>query len=124
MYSTNSGPPGARLKNLGRPVVALGLTPNNPNRLYASMVNSSTGGVYRTVNLSSGTSSTWTKLAAPPRTQGHAYNIYVLNDGTIVASYSARITTDFQPSSGIFVSTNDGAAWLDRSASGMQYSTT
>jgi hypothetical protein len=46
-----------------------------------------------------------------------------LNDGTLVASYSARITTDFQPSSGVFVSTNDGSAWLDRSATGMQYYT-
>jgi hypothetical protein len=123
LYSTNSGMNWLTFKNLGRPIVALALDPNNPNRLYASMVNSSTGGVYRTVNLSSGTSSTWTKLAVPPRTQGHAYNIFVLNDGTIVASYSARITTDFQPSSGVFVSTNDGAAWLDRSASGMQYYT-
>src|SRR5207247_1966626 len=71
-----------------------------------------------------GTSATWTKLAAPPRTQGHAYNIYVLNDGTLVASYSARIAAnDFQPSSGVFVSTNDGTNWVDRSASGMQYYT-
>src|SRR5262249_39771588 len=97
---------------------------NNPVRLYASMVNSTNGGIYRTLNLNAGTGSTWTKLAIPPRTQGHAYNIAVLNDGTIVASYSARIAANnFQPSSGVFVSTNDGAAWLDRSAAGMQYYT-
>src|SRR5882724_8469558 len=86
MYSTNLGATWATFKNLGRPIVALALDPNNLNRLYASMVNSSTGGIYRTVNLSAGTSATWTKLGTPPRTEGHAYNIYVLNDGTLVAS--------------------------------------
>ena len=88
------------------------------------MVNSTNGGIYRTTNLNAGTSSTWTKLTVPPRTQGHAYNIYVLNDGTLVASYSARIaSSNFQPSSGVFVSTDDGVSWADRSASGMQYYT-
>ena len=124
LYSTNQGMTWATFKNLGRPIVALALDPNNPNRLYASMVNSSTGGVYRTVNLNAGTSSTWTKLATPPRTQGHAYNIYVLNDGTLVATYSARIAaSDFQPSSGVFVSTTDGSSWVDRTAAGMTYYT-
>jgi photosystem II stability/assembly factor-like uncharacterized protein len=123
MYSTNSGATWTRLKNLGRPVVGLALDPNNLDRLYAAMVNSATGGIYRTVNLDAGTASTWTKLAVPPRTQGHPYNIAVLNDGTLVTTYSARITSDFQPSSGVFVSTDDGASWLDRSAAGMQYYT-
>jgi hypothetical protein len=88
------------------------------------MVNSSTGGIYRTINLSAGVASTWTRLAVPPRTQGHPCNIVVLNDGTLVASYSARIAaSDFQPSSGVFVSTTDGASWIDRTAAGMQYYT-
>ncbi|HXU75658.1 MAG TPA: hypothetical protein VN794_03775, partial [Methylomirabilota bacterium] len=124
MYSTNQGATWAIFKDLGKPVVCLALDPNNPNRLYATVVNSSIGGVYRTVNLNAGTASTWTKLAIPPRTQAHPYNIFVLNDGTLVATYSARIASSaFQPSSGVFVSTNDGGGWLDRSASGMQYYT-
>jgi photosystem II stability/assembly factor-like uncharacterized protein len=124
MYSTNQGFTWATFKNLGKPIVALALDPNNANRLYASMVNSTNGGIYRTVNLNAGTSATWTKLGTPPRAQGHAYNIYVLNDGTLVASYSARIaSSDFQPSSGVFVSMNDGTNWVDRSATGMQYYT-
>jgi hypothetical protein len=121
LYSTNAGATWATLKNLGRPIVALALDPNNPNRLYASMVNSASGGVYRTTNLNAGTSATWSKLAVPPRAMGHPYNIRVLNDGTIVATYSARIVSnDFQKSSGVFVSTNDGASWLDRSSASLQ----
>jgi hypothetical protein len=124
LYSTNLGFTWNTFKNLGKPIVALALDPNNPARMYASMVNSTNGGIYRTLNLDAGTSSTWTKLAVPPGTQGHAYNIYVLNDGTLVASYSARIATnDFQPSSGVFVSTTDGASWVSRSAAGMLYYT-
>jgi photosystem II stability/assembly factor-like uncharacterized protein len=124
LYSASQGATWARLKNLGRPVVGLALDPNDYNRLYATMVNSTTGGIYRTLNLDAGVSSTWTRLATPPRTQGHPYNIVVLNDGTLVATYSARIaSSDFQPSSGVFVSTTDGASWVDRSAAGMQYYT-
>jgi hypothetical protein len=124
LYSTNSGFTWFTNKNLGKPIVALALDPNNLNRLYASMVNSTNGGIYRTVNLSAGTLATWARLANPPRTVGHAYNIVVLNDGTLVASYSAHIATnDFQPRSGVFVSVNDGASWLDRTANGMMYYT-
>ena len=124
MYSSDQGATWARLKNLGKPVIGLALDPGHPNRLYAAMVNSGSGGIYRTVNLDAGVSSTWTKLAPPSRTQGHPYNIIVLDDGTLVASYSARIASgDFQPSSGVFVSTTEGASWVDRSASGMRYYT-
>ena len=124
MYSTNSGVNWQRFKNLGKPVVALALDPANPNRLYASMVNSVSGGIFRTTNLGSGTNATWTKLPAPARTQGHPYVIRILSDGTIVCSYSARIASgNFQQSSGVFVSTDDGGSWQDRSAAGMMYYT-
>ncbi|MCX6928193.1 MAG: hypothetical protein NT154_34035, partial [Verrucomicrobia bacterium] len=122
MYSADKGATWATLKKLGRPIVSLALDPNNPVRMYAGMVNSSTGGVYRTSNLDAGVGSSWTRLAVPPRTQGHPYNIAVLNDGTLVATYSARIASSaFQPSSGVFVSTTDGASWVDRSDTRMQY---
>jgi hypothetical protein len=124
MYSADQGSTWAMFNNLGKPVVRLALDPSNPTRLYAAMVNSTNGGIYRTINLNAGVGSTWTKLAVPPRTQGHPFNILVLNDGTLVATYSARIaSSDFQPSSGVFVSTTDGASWVDRSAASMQYYT-
>lgn len=124
LYSADRGTTWATFKNLGKPVIALALDPNNLNRLYAAVVNSTNGGIYRTVNLNQGTSSTWTRLAIPPRTQGHPASITVLNDGTLVASYSARIaSSDFQPSAGVFVSTTDGASWVDRTANGMRYYT-
>lgn len=123
LFSTNKGLTWATLKNLSRPVVGLARDPTNANVFYATMVNSASGGVYRTTNLSAGTGSTWTKLASPPRTEGHPYNIHVLNDGTLVCSYSARISGNFTASAGVFVSTNGGAAWLDRTAAGMMYYT-
>ncbi len=124
MYSANLGATWSTLKSLGKPVVGLALDPNNPNRLYAAVVNSTNGGIYRTANLNAGTGSTWNRLAIPPRTQGHPYNVMILNDGTLVATYSARIATnDFQPSSGVFTSTTDGASWNDRTATGMRYYT-
>jgi photosystem II stability/assembly factor-like uncharacterized protein len=124
LYSTNKGATWQTFKNLGRPIVALALDSNNHNRLYASMVNSTSGGIYRTTNLGAGTGSAWSKLPNPPRTQGHPYVIRILNDGTIVCSYSARIASgNFQASSGVFVSTDDGASWQDRTAAGMMYYT-
>jgi hypothetical protein len=46
----------------------------------------------------------------------------VLNDGTLVASYSGRRAGGvFTQSSGVFVSTNGGTSWLDRSHANMTY---
>ncbi len=123
IVSTNNGLNWQTLHGFGRPVVSLAFDPNNLDRLYASVVHSGSGGIYRTVNLSAGAGATWTKLASPPRTEGHPYLIHVLNDGTLVCSYSARIASDFTDSSGVFVSTNEGAGWIDRTAPGMRYYT-
>ena len=124
MMSADGGLTWGRLRNLGKPVVGLALDPRNPARLYAAMVNSTSGGIYRTTNLDAGTAAGWTRLAAPPRTQGHPCLIQVLDDGTLVAAYSARINGGgFQPSSGVFVSTDEGVTWADRTAAGMKYYT-
>lgn len=121
LYSTNNGANWQSLENFGRPVISLALDPNNMNRMYASVIHSSTGGIYVSSDIQNGGASVWTKLTNPPRTEGHPFNIKVLNDGTLLCSYSGRRTTVFTASSGIFISTNSGTSWIDRSASGMLY---
>ena len=122
LYSMDKGKTWHSLGSpVNKPTLGLALDPTNPDRLYATVANSSVGGVYVCQNISAGSGATWTKLAIPPRTEGHAFNISVLNDGSIVATYSGRRTTNFTASSGVFYSTNAGASWSDRSAPGMLY---
>jgi|GEM_PF-535456 len=122
LFSTNGGTTWQTMRNFGRVVTWVEADPTNPNRLYASVAHSTDGGIWVTNNASAGAASTWTKLANPPRTEGHAFNIKVLNDGTLVVTYSGRRTAaGFTASSGVFVSTNGGASWQDRSHSGMLY---
>jgi hypothetical protein len=49
--------------------------------------------------------------------------LHVLNDGTLACTYSGRRNGDgsFTNSSGVFVSTNGGSAWMDRSHTNMYY---
>ncbi len=110
------------LYNFGHPVVWIAFDPNNPNKMYASVVNSSSGGIYRCDNIEANPT-TWSKLTNPPRTEGHPYNIKILNDGTLVVTYSGRIDNNdnFTQSSGVFVSTDDGQTWQDRSHDDMKY---
>ncbi|MBP7429857.1 MAG: hypothetical protein KBC05_10510 [Candidatus Hydrogenedentes bacterium] len=124
LYSENNGRGWKLLHDFSHPVVGLALDPNNDRRMLASVVHSTLGGLFLTTNLEAGTSSTWSKLTNPPRTEGHPYIVHILNDGTFVCSYSARISGgDFTASAGVFASTNNGAGWLDRSAAGMHYYT-
>ena len=123
LYSDNNGRGWKMLHDFAHPVAGLALDPNNDRRMIASVVHSTLGGIFLTTNLQAGTGSTWAKLANPPRTEGHPYVVHILNDGTFVCSYSARISGDFTASSGVFVSTNNGASWLDRTAAGMLYYT-
>lgn len=122
-FSTNGGATWNTLHNFSDPVIGLALDPNNSNRMYASVIHSTNGGIYVSSNIQNGASSTWTKLTNPPRTEGHPFNIQVLNDGTLVCTYSGRRNSagNFTAGSGVFVSTNNGSTWIDRSHSGMQY---
>jgi hypothetical protein len=54
---------------------------------------------------------TWQHLAAPPRTQGHPFNIHPLKDGSLVCTYSGRRAGnphEFTASSGVFFSSQGG----------------
>ena len=124
--SSNNGASFTLIHNFAHPVVWIALDPTNTDRMYASVLHSTQGGIYVTSNLSAGASSTWTKVTNPTRTQGHPFVIEVLNDGSLVASFSARKPTSgtaFTASSGVFYSTDNGTTWADRSDANMQYYT-
>lgn len=123
LTSVDSGATWQVLHDFGHPVIFLAFDPSNTNRLYASVIDSAAGGVFVSSNIQAGGSSTWTKLTNPPRTEGHPFNIRVLNDGTLVCTYSGRRNTSgtFTASSGVFVSTDGGSSWADRSHTGMRY---
>ena len=121
-FSANRAASWTTLHDFAHPVIWLEPHPTNANIMYASVVHTNAGGIYVTSNLLSGVSSTWTRLAAPPRTEGHPLSIHVLRDNTLVCSYSGRLNAagTFTHSSGVFVSTDGGASWADRSVPNMQ----
>jgi hypothetical protein len=123
LFSTNAGAAWQTLYNAGHPVIWVASDPGNSNRLYASVIHSTLGGIFVSSNVQNGASSTWTKLASPAGTTGHPFNIRVLNDGMLVCTYSGRRDSagTFTPSSGVFVSTNAGASWISRSHANMAY---
>ncbi len=125
-YSTNNGASFSVLHSFGKVVMWVALDPSNANRMYAAVAHGSTnvGGIWVTNNLSAGTGSTWTKLAKPPRSNGHAFNINVLNNGDLVVSFSARKPTsgsNFTDSSGVYYYDVNTTTWYDRSHTGMRY---
>ena len=122
MQSTDAGAQWTTVHSFGHPVVFLAIDPNDGKSMYASVVHSTAGGIFHTSQLDQGAAATWSKLTNPARTQGHPYNIVVLNDGTLVATYSGRrTTTAFTDSSGVFVSSDGGTTWIDRSDPNMHY---
>lgn len=121
LTSSDKGKTWTKLGSIGHTVMGVALDPTNAKRMFATVANSSAGGVYVCQDITKGTSAVWKKLAAPPRTQGHALNITVLKDGTLVCTFSGRMAPSFTESSGVFVSTNGGTSWVDRSTTNMEW---
>jgi hypothetical protein len=129
VFSSDNGDNWATLHSFGHPVFWLATDPNNAERMYASVIHfggtqgSQLGGIYMTNNLSAGTASTWTKLANPPRTEGHPAAIQVLNDGKMVCTFSGRRNSSsaFTNSSGVFLYDPVANTWSDKSDAGMYY---
>jgi hypothetical protein len=126
LFSTNLGVTWATMYNFACPVIWVELDPAETNTLFASVIatNMSVAGIYVSTNIQNGASATWKRLATPPRTQGHPFNIHPLKDGSLVCTYSGRRAgspQEFTASSGVFYSTNAGTSWIDRSASSMDY---
>jgi hypothetical protein len=120
--STDDGDSWQTLHDFGHPVIWLAIDPSSSNTMYASVVSSTAGDIYRTTTLNNGPAASWTRLASPPRTEGHPFNIHALDNGDLVATYSGRRNSSgaFTLSSGVFLSTNGGASWIDRSQNNMQ----
>ncbi|MBR9920973.1 MAG: T9SS type A sorting domain-containing protein [Bacteroidetes bacterium] len=121
LVSADTGQVWEVLHDFDLPVVWMAIDPNDPEVMYASVVNSLDGGIYKTENLSAGSNSQWEKLPNPPRTEGHPLSIHVLEDGSVACSFSGRRTNNFTESSGVFYSTDGGMSWEDRSHPDMYY---
>jgi photosystem II stability/assembly factor-like uncharacterized protein len=125
IFSSDNGSTWQTLHDFSHPVFWVATDPNNPNRLYAAVVNhaSNLGGIWVSNNINLGASSTWTQLSAPPRTEGHPYSVLVLNDGNLVCTYSGRRNASgtFTASSGIFTYNVSTLTWTDKSDNGMLY---
>lgn len=122
VFSTNDGEDWQELFDFNHPVPYLTIDPANPNIMYASVCHSTEGGIYKTTN--GGTS--WTHLPDPPRTEGHPNNIRLLSNGNLVVSFSGRDPNgddNYTQSSGVFLSTDGGNSWQDRSDADMMFYT-
>lgn len=127
IYSTNNGAAWNLLHLFNHPVFWVATDPNNANRMYASVIHygagTGQGGIWMTNDLNNLAASAWTKLANPPRTEGHPASIVVLNDGKMVCTYSGRRNSGgtFTASSGVFIYDPVGNSWTDVSHADMQY---
>ncbi len=127
LYSIDDGATWTTLHTFNHPVFWIALDPNNLNRAYASVIHYSggtgAGGVYRCDDLNNLAASTWTLLSDPPRTEKHPASLNVLDDGTLVASYSGRRNSSgtFTASSGVFTYDPLSGSWTDVSDPGMFY---
>ncbi|MEO6994510.1 MAG: hypothetical protein ABI273_12835, partial [Lacunisphaera sp.] len=121
IVSADQGASWQTVHNFGHPVFWLALDPTNANRMYASVVHSTAGGIFVSNNLQNGAASTWTKLSNPPRTEGHPATVIVLNDGKVVCTYSGHRAPGFTASSGVFIYDPSTAIWTDLSDPGMRY---
>lgn len=126
IYSTDNGANWQLLHQFNHPVFWLATDPNQPNRLYASVIHygngAGDGGIWYTNDLDNLAGSTWTKLPNTLRTEGHPATIVVLNDGKVVCTYSGRRTAcGFTPSSGVFIFDPATNGWSDVSDDVMLY---
>jgi hypothetical protein len=129
VWSSDNGGTWSTLHTFGHPVYWLATDPNDANTMYASVIHfggtqgSQQGGIYVTHDLGNLAGSSWTKLANPPRTEGHPACISVLNDGKVVCTFSGRRNSSgsFTASSGVFLYNPALSSWTDVSDPGMYY---
>lgn len=126
LWTTDKGMNWQLMRDFNRPVIWLATDPNNSERLYVAVVdnNSANGGLWRADGISNPASAVWTKISNPPANPGRIFNVHILNDGTIVTTWSAKKSdsgSTFSNQSGVFMSQNGGQTWFDRSHASMKY---
>lgn len=124
LFSLSGGNVWRQLGAFEMPIIWVTLDPKHGNRLYAAAVHSEKGGIYVCNDLDNGRFALWERLAQPPRTEGHPFNLHVLRDGALLCTYSGRRAgkgSKFTASSGVFLSTDEGKTWHDRSHANMYY---
>ena len=128
VYSADDGASWSLIHQFNHPVFWVDVHPNIPNRMYASVIHyggtdgAQLGGIYRTNDLNNLSNASWEKLPNPPRTQGHPATIKILDDGTVVCTFSGRRSSSgFTNSSGVFLYHPVANSWTDVSDPGMHY---
>ena len=120
--TTDKGQTWQTLHDFQKTVSWIALDPHNPNRMYATIMDTLGGvGAAYVCNDITNPASTWDSLSSPPRTQGRAKSIFALNDGSLVMTYDGRDSANFHytSSAGVFYSTDSGKSWQDKSFQGM-----
>ncbi len=125
IFSEDGGATWQLMHDFEMPVYWVALDPNNPEKMYASVINHAAGfgGIWETEIVSAGQSAIWNKIVNPTRTQGHPACIIVLDDGKVLTSWSARRNTvgQFTNSSGVFLYDPETNNWQDLSHTNMEY---
>lgn len=126
LWSTDKGKTWSLMRDFDTPVIWVTTDPAHPDRLYAGVIstNPALGGVWQADGTSDPATATWTKWPNPPANAGRIFNIQALEDGTLVTTWSARkhnTASIFSDSSGVFISSDNGLTWENRSHPNMRY---
>lgn len=127
--SNDNGATWSSIHTFNHPVFWLDIDPTNLNRMYCSVIHyggggaGMQGGIWKTDDLNSLITSTWTQLPAAARTEGHPASLKVLNDGKVLCTFSGRRNSSgqFTASSGVFLYNPASNSWSDLSDPDMQY---
>jgi len=127
--SSDDGVTWSNVHTFNHPVFWLDVHPSNPNTMYCSVIHyggggaGSQGGIWKTNDLNNLSTSTWTHLPSPPRTEGHPAAIKILDDGKVLCSFSGRRNASgaFTASSGVFLYDPTLNSWTDLSDPAMYY---
>lgn len=126
LWSDDKGKSWHLMRDFDTPVIWVTTDPAHPDRLYAGVIstNPAVGGIWQADGISNPGTATWTKWPNPPANAGRIFNILALHDGTLITTWSARkhnTASIFSDSSGVFISTDNGTTWENRSHPNMRY---